>query len=161
MDLSILWYVISGLLVLLGFVINIVNLPGIWVIFLGYLVLFFVKDSGVGPGIVFIALLVSAFASIIDNVFSFALSKKYGATKWGMIGSFVGSIIGVLIFNLPGLVIGLFLGAFIAEAILLRRALRESAQSGISAVVGWFVGVAIKLFLGFLLALLWFVLVIF
>ena len=156
MVLTVLLEIVAGLLVLTGVVLSVINLPGVWVIFCGYL-LSYVADGqeGFKFWIVLVVLGIALLSSVLDNVMSFAVAKKYGATKWGLLGSAIGSIVGLLVFNAVGMLVGLFIGAFVVELIILRRALKDSAKSGIAAVIGWFLGVLMKMILSVGLALWW------
>lgn len=160
MVLTILLDVLAGILVLLGVVLSVVNLPGVWVIFGGYVLAYFADGKeGFKLWIILVVLGICIVASVLDNIMTYAIAKKYGATKWGLVGSFVGSILGLLIFNWIGMLVGLFVGALAVEVIILRRALKESAKSGAAAVIGWFVGVLLKMIVALGLGIWWVILV--
>lgn len=161
MAIQILLIVLSGLLVLGGVVLAVINLPGAWLIFLGYGVSIFASgQEKIGWGVLIFVFCVACFSSVLDNVMSLAVARKYGATKWGLVGSFIGSIVGLVFFNVIGMLVGLFIGACAVEMIILKRALKDSAKSGLAAVIGWFLGAILKTFIAVGLALLWVILMV-
>ncbi len=92
---------------------------------------------------------------IIEAFLGSAMARRYGASKWGMIGAFAGGIAGAIIGTpiLPviGSIIGSFagaaVGAILLEWIHLRR-LRESMPSGGGAFLGKLSSTLIKMAIG-------------
>jgi len=86
-------------------------------------------------------------------------SKWFGGTKWGALGAFVGSLVGM--FFLPfGLLLGPLLGAMIAEIVVEKRHPKLATVSGVGSVVGTLAGMVVKLVIGGLMVL-WFFLDVF
>ncbi|MDD3661979.1 MAG: DUF456 domain-containing protein [Candidatus Dojkabacteria bacterium] len=158
--LEIFIYILAGILVVSGTVASIMNFPGIWLVLLGYVLSGFASgwERFSVPLIVAVAI-VSVISSLLDNVMSLALSKKFGATRWGLFGAFLGSLFGLLVAGLVGMIAGSFIGAFVAELIIMKRAVGDSAKSGAGAVLGWFVGMVMKFAIAAGLLVLWFVIV--
>jgi hypothetical protein len=154
-------YVIAGVLVVLGTVASVVNLPGIWLVLLGYVLSGFVSGwDRFSVALVVVVAVVCVVSSVLDNGMSLVVSKKFGATGWGLFGAFLGSIIGLLFANLVGMIVGSFVGAFIAEVVIMKRALTASAKSGAGAVIGWFLGTVLKFAVAIILLVTWVVVLI-
>ncbi|MBK1881112.1 DUF456 domain-containing protein [Luteolibacter pohnpeiensis] len=86
-------------------------------------------------------------------------SKWFGGTKWGAIGAFVGSIVGL--FFMPfGLLLGPLIGAFACELLFSKKSIRYATNSGIGSVVGTIAGMGMKIAIGIIM-ILWFFLDVF
>jgi len=92
---------------------------------------------------------------IIESVIGVFTVRKFGASRWAMLGTFVGGIAGAalgtpvmpVIGSLAGAFVGAFAGAFGAE-ILYRRQMQASLRAGWGAFVGRLLAVLIKFELG-------------
>ena len=87
-----------------------------------------------------ISLILDYFGGIIG-------AKKYGATKWGLIGSVIGGIAGFFMGGIVGLIFGPFFGAVLLELIF-GKDLRGAFKSGVGTLVGFLGGVIAKLTIG-------------
>ena len=86
-------------------------------------------------------------------------TRWFGGTKWGALGAFVGSLVGM--FFMPfGLLLGPLAGAMIAEIVVEKRHPKPAAVSGIGSVVGTLAGMVVKLAIGGLM-IVWFFLDVF
>ncbi len=74
-------------------------------------------------------------------------AKKYGATRWGLIGSVIGGIGGFFMGGIIGLIFGPFFGAVLFELIF-GKDLRSSLKSGMGTLVGFLGGAIAKLVIG-------------
>ncbi|MFH1681151.1 MAG: DUF456 domain-containing protein [Candidatus Eisenbacteria bacterium] len=96
-----------------------------------------------------------AVGEILEAVLGSVMTKKYGGTRWGMVGAFVGGIVGAVagtpLLPVIGTVIGAFagtaLGAFLAELLRGARS-EETVRAGVGALVGKILASAIKLSIG-------------
>lgn len=66
-------------------------------------------------------------------------AKKYGASRWGMIGACIGGTLGLITANIIGLIIGSFAGAVILE-LLKGGELKASMKVGYGTLVGFLCG---------------------
>jgi uncharacterized protein YqgC (DUF456 family) len=80
-------------------------------------------------------------------------AKRFGATKWGLIGAGVGALVG-LFFPFPGLIIGPAVGAIAGELISGKR-LISAGRAGWGTLLGGAVGMVGKLIIG-LIMVSWF-----
>lgn len=135
-----------------GLGLLIVGLPGTWLIVAATAVFAFATHGvsipywGVG---VFFAL--AAGAEIFEVFVGAYGAKKYGGSKWAMVGAVVGGIGGVLLLSpiLPviGTIIGAFGGAFAGAFGLeyaVNRDIRQAKASGFGALLGRLAAVAAK-----------------
>ncbi|MDR0881303.1 MAG: DUF456 domain-containing protein [Candidatus Adiutrix sp.] len=131
------------------------GLPIIWAGFLGYGLYSGWVAYGLG------ALAVTGFLAVlslaVDQLAGVMGAKKFGASRAGMIGSFVGAVSGLIIFSLPGLILGTFFGAAAAEMIWEKREVKDSLVSGAGALVGFLAGSLFKFMmgLGFIIYFIW------
>jgi hypothetical protein len=93
----------------------------------------------------FILIILALFITIIDYLSTTIGARKFGASRYGIIGGITGMIIGLLLGSVFGLVIGFIAGAVLGE-ILSGRDLRKSLKSGGGAVIGFLGGTLVKLF---------------
>ena len=99
---------------------------------------------GITFAIAFIIWLIDYFIPAIGT-------KRFGGTRYGVIGTMVGLIIGIFFFPPFGLIIGPFLGAFIGELI------KDSKDSkrALKAAFGSFIGFLTSTFLKFITAVIY------
>ena len=96
-------------------------------------------------------LLIFAILTIISLVLDYfggiIGAKKFGATKWGLIGSVIGGIAGFLMGGIVGLIFGPFFGAVLLELIF-DKDLKGAFKSGVGTLVGFIGGAITKLAIG-------------
>ena len=100
------------------------------------------------PTIAF-AVVLGALIFAVDWVASVLGAKAFGASRWAIVGSAVGLVVGLFL-GLPGILLGPGIGALVFEYWRnpdFGRALR----AGAGATVGFLVGGAVKVALGFVL----------
>jgi hypothetical protein len=137
--------VVVGLLFLAGLVGSVVPwMPGPLFIVAGALVWAVATDFatiGVGRLLLLAALAVAAF--LLDFVVGALGARRYGASRWGVVGAVVGALVG-LFFGPLGLIVGCVAGAVGGE--LLRGAdFDRGVRSGLGAVVGMLAGLVADL----------------
>ncbi len=104
-------------------------------------------------------LVLAVLGEVVEAFLGVATARGFGATRWGMIGTFVGGIAGAmvgtsvlpLIGSLVGAFAGSFLGAVIGELLRGGRA-GASMRAGTGAFVGKVVATSFKLAIGILIA---------
>ncbi|MGR3311650.1 MAG: DUF456 domain-containing protein [Candidatus Brocadiales bacterium] len=87
------------------------------------------------------------FSVVLDYFGGIIGAKKFGATKWGIIGSIFGCIGGFITGGIAGIIIGPFLGAVLLELVF-GKDLRGAFKSGVGTLVGFIGGVISKLVIG-------------
>jgi len=123
-------------------------LPGIPLIFVGTLIYAFFTDfREVTPFYLYLFLGLTIISFGLDYFSSVLGAKKYGASKYGIIGSFLGMIIGIFSLGLIGIIIGPFLGAVVFELFAGKKQ-SEALKVGFGTFIGFLAGSLFKLALG-------------
>lgn len=119
------------------------GLPGTFVVAASALVYNLITWSWIFS-VKFVAILfgLAILGEILEWVVGAYSAKRFGASKWGIIGAIVGAIAGTiigtpvpLVGNLIGMILGAFLGAFILE-IFVKKDLQKAFKAGYGAFLG-------------------------
>ena len=132
--------VIVGLLFLAGLVGSIVPwMPGPPFILAGAVLWAIATDfETLGWGRLAVLAVLAALSLGLEFVVAALGARRYGASRWGVVGAIVGALVGVF-FGPVGLIVGCLAGAVVAE--LLRGSdLAASVRSGFGALVGLIAG---------------------
>jgi len=122
------------------------NLPIIW---LGaFFYAFFTNFEIVDKNFLILLGIIAVIGFLLDYFSGILGAKKFGATKWGIIGSVIGGIIGFIILNIFGLIIGSFLGALILEYAQ-GKSFKQALKSGTGTFIGFLGGIIVKIILSF------------
>lgn len=108
-----------------------------------------------GFGLLLLLLGLALFGELVEMLLGVAMARRFGATRWGMIGTFVGGLVGAavgtawipILGSLLGAIVGASAGAFAGEMLRGARA-RQSARAGAGALVGRMAATAFKLVIG-------------
>lgn len=142
----------SGILLLLGAVLVLVGLagtvlpalPGVPIVFVGLLLAAWADGfQKVGYFTLFLLFLLTVASMVADFAASSVGVKKMGASWQAIAGASVGTLGGFFL-GLPGLLLGPFVGAVLGEWYA-RRDLRRAGKIGLAAWLGLLVGIAAKL----------------
>ncbi|KKR05760.1 MAG: hypothetical protein UT34_C0002G0267 [candidate division WS6 bacterium GW2011_GWF2_39_15] len=140
-------------ILLIGFLLSFINLPGPWIMFLAALITRISSASDIGWGILTIFFILALFASIADNLFVIFGAKKFGGGKWGMIGAVVGLLVGILIGNLVGGILGPFFGAFLFEYLIAKKDSNVAFKAGLGTVLGLLGGIILKVLISLIMGI--------
>ncbi len=140
MDISILLYILGGLLIAVGLAgIVLPALPGVPLMFAGMLLVAWGGNFGrLGWGVLAILGALTILSVAADLIANLLGAQRAGASRLALAGAAIGTVVG-LFFGIPGIVFGPFVGAVVGE-------LAHSRHGGIAAKVG--VGTWIGLLLG-------------
>ncbi len=149
------YYVLLIVLLVTGWVINILGLPGLWLMLLAHICYGLVTGWGnyVGWESVIAIFVLCLIAEVVEFVAGAAGSAKAGGTKRGMIGAIVGGLVGGIVgsFLIPVPILGTIIGAVggsFAGATLIERMIDPNSDRaiaiGIGAAKGRFWGIIIK-----------------
>lgn len=138
--------IISSILMLVGlFGIVLPFIPGVPLVWLGLLV------YGIGTGfetISILAVVIFFILTVLTLALDFAAPllgiKKYKASPWSLLGSFLGFVIGVLVAGFWGIILGPIVGAFLGELIA-KGELKQGFQAAMGALLGSIVGALLKI----------------
>jgi uncharacterized protein len=137
--------IVVGLLFAAGLVGSVVPwMPGPPFVLAGAVVWALATDfDTLGWGRLAILAALTALSVVLEFVTTAVGARRYGASRWGMLGAIVGALVGVF-FGPVGLVVGCVAGAVGAE--LLRGSeLAASVRSGVGALVGLIAGLVADL----------------
>lgn len=95
-----------------------------------------------------------AISQTFEMISGAAGTRWFGGTRWGAVGALVGGIAGL--FFMPfGLLLGPLVGAFVFEMSFARKETQAALHSGIGSVVGTLAGMGIKIVIGTVM-IVWF-----
>ncbi len=149
------YYVLLLVLLVTGWLLNILGLPGLWLMLISHAAYGLATGWGnyVGWESVITLFVLALIAEIVEFAAGAAGSAKAGGTKRGMMAAIVGGLVGGLVgsFVIPIPVIGTIIGAVggsFAGAAMMERAIEadtdRAIQIGIGAAKGRFWGIIIK-----------------
>ncbi len=120
-------------------------LPGVFLSWLGMALFGYTTGfSIISSRLLIIFFLLTLATLALDALAPLLGAKKYQASSYGVMGSFLGVIFGVMIFGPIGIIIGPFAGVLIGETLKGRRP-EEAMRSAQGTVVGFLAGSAVKL----------------
>lgn len=149
MDLQALYYVLAGILILVGIAGTVLPaLPGLPLVFIGMLL---AAWAGAFQRVGWLPLVVLGLLTVlslgIDLLATSVGAKRVGASRLAVAGALLGTLAG-LFFGLIGLFVGPFAGALAGELIH-GREVRRAATVGFGTWLGIALGVVLKIGLAF------------
>ena len=152
--LEIFLFVIAYILALVGIAGAIIpGIPGPPISFAAILVLHFTKSIELSEQFIGIMALLAFGITLLDYYIPIYGTKKFGGTKYGVLGSTIGLIISLVVlpilgitlgpFGLFGIILGPFLGAYIGELIG-NQSSNKAFRSAIGSLLGFLAGTLIK-----------------
>src|SRR5690606_38045078 len=149
MDITVLWYLLAGLLVLAGLAgLVLPALPGLPLVFTGMVLAAWVDGFDRVGGWTIAVLGFLTLLSVAADILAGAVgARRYGAGRMAAAGAALGTIVGIL-FGLPGLLLGPFVGAVLGE-LWHTRDLPQAARVGVATWIGLLLGAALKVALAF------------
>lgn len=143
---------ISFIIMILGIIGSVIPvLPGPLSSWLGLFIFSNISKVEVSNNLLFITLIIALIIFILDYVLPIYTSKKFGASKYGIIGASVGTVIG-LFFPPLGIIFGSIIGAISGEMLL-----NKNIKKSINAATGVFLGLLVSGFTKALISLIFFV----
>ena len=107
--------------------------------------------SVVSIRLIIILILLSVLAEISERLFSAVTTKKFGGSKYGIIGAIGGVLIGSVFFPPLGIFIGPVLGSVILE-FFTGKTWQESFKVGTGTVLGTFGGTLLSFIIALIMA---------
>jgi uncharacterized protein YqgC (DUF456 family) len=162
---DIVYYILLIVLLLTGLLINVLTLPGLWLMAASYgaYALLTGWNRFVGwPSLIAMAVL-ATIAEVVELTAGSAGAKKAGASKRAMIAAVVGGMVGAVFLTalipipIVGTIIGVCLGAALGAGIvelMVRRDLEQSIRVGTGAFKGRLLGIVSKLVFGAVMLLI-------
>jgi uncharacterized protein YqgC (DUF456 family) len=159
MDIFLL--IVGFLLAITGIIGSILPiLPGPILGWFGLLLLYLTKIVPINYTLLGITLVVAIAVLVLDYVIPSVGTKKFGGTKFGVIGTTIGLILGIFFFPPIGLIVGPFVGAFIGEMIYDSKNPKKALKVSYGSFIGFLTGTLLKfvvavIFTGLYFSILW------
>ncbi len=147
--MDIILIIIAGLFMLLGILGSFLPiLPGPITSWIGLLIMHFTEAVPVSKSFLIVTFIIAAFIWFLDYIIPAVGTKRFGGTKYGMIGTTIGLIVGLFAPIPRGIIIGPFVGALIGELMN-----KNDSKAALKAAFGSFIGFLTSTFLKFIVAL--------
>lgn len=145
MILEIAIYTVAVIMSLVGLILTLVSIPGVWLIYLStVLVAVLNRFQDLTPTVLIVLFLISLISTFTDDIVRVLGVKALGGSIWGMIGAIVGGVVGFLIGNVVGIILGPLIGAFLLEYTLGKKSFKDSLKAGIGSFVGMLLTIFLK-----------------
>ena len=156
--LSILFLILSSAIMLTGLAgVFLPVLPGVPLVFAGaFIYAWSTSFEVITVGNIVLFAVLTAIASAVDYVGGLITAKKYGASRYGLIGGILGGILGLIAFGIPGLIIGQLAGVILGE-MYFGKQMKESFTSGFAMFVGYILGSTVKVFFAGLIVIIFYI----
>ncbi|MDP3353961.1 MAG: DUF456 domain-containing protein [Flavobacteriaceae bacterium] len=120
-------------------------LPGPPLSWIGLLFIYLTSIVPINYTILGVTLFIAILLTILDYIIPAWGTKKFGGSKYGIIGTTLGLFLGLLIPIPFGIIIGAFVGAFIGELYNESRNTKKALKASFGSVVGFFISTGLKL----------------
>lgn len=156
--LSLLFLILSSAIMLTGLAgVFLPVLPGVPLVFAGaFIYAWSTSFEVITVGNIVLFAVLTAIASAVDYVGGLITAKKYGASKYGLIGGILGGILGLIALGIPGLIIGQLAGVILGE-LYFGKQMKESFTSGFAMFVGYILGSTVKVFFAGLIVIIFYI----
>ena len=142
---------IALLFIVLGLIGSVLPiLPGPPLSWVGLLILSFTNAVKMSTLLLVITGIIALVIFILDYIIPAIGTKKFGGSKWGMIGTSIGLVVGLVAPIPGGIILGPFIGAFIGE--LLNK---NNSKLAFRAAIGSFIGFLASSFIKFIVAIIY------
>lgn len=129
-----------------GIIVPIIpSIPLIWIGAFFYAL--FTRFEKITWMVLVIFALLTIFSIVLENLGNVYGAKRFGATKWGIIGSIIGMGFGFYLTGPVGLILGPIAGTVIFE-IIGGMGYRAALKSGLGNLVGFIGGSIVKILIG-------------
>src|SRR5947199_9264761 len=143
------WWLFAIVLMALGLIGTVIPIvPGTTIILAAAVVhrLLLGADRSLGMSALVAMLILTSATYAIDAAAGYVGAKRFGATKWGLIGGVAGAFIG-LFFGLLGLFVGPGIGGIAGELIWGKEGMK-AGRAGWGTSLGGLAAVSARLFIG-------------
>lgn len=146
--------VLIGILLMIGGIVGsfLPVLPGPLTSWCGLLVLYLTETIEMNYWVLGITLAIAIGIYVLDYIIPAMGTKRFGGSKYGIIGTTIGLIIGLIFFPPFGIIIGPFLGALAGELLYDSK----DSSRALKAAFGSFIGFLTSTFIKFIVASVYF-----
>lgn len=142
--------VLTYLLVSFGFLLLVTGfigcflpvLPGPPLSYVGMLLIHFSSLAEMTMNFLLLWAGITVVVTVLDYYVPIYGSKRFGGSRYGMLGASIGLVIGIFFFPPFGIILGPLLGAFIGELIVGQR--QNALRSAFGTFVGFLFGMLFK-----------------
>jgi len=158
--MEIVLVLLASLFIILGIVGSFLPvLPGPITSWLGLLIIYLTDAIPLNTSFLIITFTVALVVWVLDYIIPAIGTKRFGGSKFGVIGTSLGLIIGLLAPIPGGIIIGPFVGAFIGELIFQNNSTR-ALKAAFGSFIGFLTSTFIKfivavVYLGFFISIVW------
>ena len=148
--MELFWWSVTLVLMALGIIGTVLPVvPGTAVILAAAIIhrIMLGPEKSIGWASIAVLVLLTLASYAIDFVGGWLGARRFGATRWGMLGALLGALVGIF-FGLPGLLLGPIIGAIAGELISGKRLL-DAGRAGWGALLGNLAALLGKLAIGF------------
>ncbi|MBC3757042.1 DUF456 domain-containing protein [Hyunsoonleella sp. SJ7] len=148
--MDIILIIIAGLFMILGILGSFLPiLPGPITSWIGLLLIHFTNAIPMNKSFLAVTFIVATLIWLLDYIIPAVGTKRFGGSKYGMIGTTIGLIVGLVAPIPGGIIIGPFFGALIGELIH-----KNDSKTAVKAAFGSFIGFLTSTFLKFVVAII-------
>jgi uncharacterized protein len=154
--MELLWWLFAIVLMAIGLIGTVLPVvPGTTIILVAAIIhqIMLGSEKSLGWWNIAALVLLTLLSYALEFVGGYFGAKRFGATKWGILGATLGAIAG-LFFPFPGLIVGPVVGAIAGELVAGKR-LVSAGRAGWGALLGNLAGMLGKLTIG-LVMVSWF-----
>jgi len=135
-------------------------LPGPFTGWIGLLILHMTNAVPMDWTFLGITLAVAIVIWIIDYFIPAMGTKKFGGTRYGVIGNMIGLILGLIFFPPLGIIIGPFVGAYLGEMLNDRTDKKRALKAAFGSFIGFLTSTFLKfvtvvIFAGLFFSIFW------
>lgn len=158
MDIFLL--IIGFLLIIIGVAGSLLPvLPGPLASWVGLLLLYLTKAVPNDWTFLGITLAIVIIVLVLDNIIPILGTKKFGGTKYGIVGATLGLVVGLFLGPI-GIIAGPFIGAFVGEIIKDSKDSKKALKAAWGSFIGFLASTLLKfiaaiIFAGFFIAKFW------
>ena len=143
--------VVASLFMFLGIIGSFLPiLPGPLSSWIGLLIFHLTETVPMNWTFLIITLVIALLIWLLDYIIPALGTKKFGGSKYGMIGTSIGLIIGLIAPIPGGIIIGPFVGAFVGELMN-----KSDSKTAAKAAFGSFLGFLTSTFIKFIVAVIY------
>ncbi|MDX2148397.1 MAG: DUF456 domain-containing protein [Planctomycetota bacterium] len=147
---------------LIGIVLTVITLPGIWLPIAAALLVKLLRPETFDWTVIFVCIGLALLGELIEFIAGAAGAAKAGGSKRGALGAGVGSLVGAilgapLLFplgSIAGGVLGAGVGALLIERAWVKKSWDQSAKIGAGAAIGRMIATVVKTTLAGTIAML-------
>ena len=145
MILQIAVYIVAAVMSLVGLILTLVSIPGVWLIYLSTVLLAVMnKFQDLTPTVLIVLFAISLISTFTDDLIRVLGVKALGGSIWGIIGAILGGVVGLIVGNVIGIILGPLIGAFLFEYLFGKKSVKESFKAGVGSFIGMLIAILLK-----------------